>query len=124
MASASEQSATASVEISQTIEEIAKGASGQAQHTQEGSVNANELGQIIEKNQTYMKNLTVQSGNVSEIVHEGLIEIENLHKITEESNTATNEIRNVILQTNESSMKIGQASNVISSLLSKQIYWR
>lgn len=116
MASASQQSAAASVQISQTIEEIAKGASDQAQHTQEGSINANELGRIIEEDNMYLKNLNEQSKKVTEVVNEGLNEIENLHKITEDSNQATNEVRNVIIQTNQSSLKIGQASSVISSI--------
>ncbi|HCX63372.1 MAG TPA: hypothetical protein DHU59_13170 [Clostridiales bacterium] len=64
----------------------------------------------------YMGNLNEQSNSVSKVVYDGLTEIENLHKITEESNLATNEVRNVIIQTNESSIKIGQASNVISSI--------
>lgn len=116
MSYASQQSASSAVQISQTIEEIAKGASDQAQHTQEGSINANELGRIIEENQIFMRNLNEQSNSVSKAVSDGLNEIESLHKITEESNQATNEVKNVIIQTNASSVKIGQASNVISSI--------
>lgn len=116
LSAASQQSASASVEISQTIEEIAKGASDQAESTQEGSLNANELGRVIEDNQLYMKSLNVQSDKVSKVVTEGLIEIESLYKITEESNKATSEVKKVIVQTNDSSLKIGQASNVISSI--------
>lgn len=116
MSAASQQSASAAEEISQTIEEIAKGASDQAESTQEGSLNANELGRIIEEDQLYMRNLNVQSEKVTKIVQEGLVEIEDLYKIAEESNLATNEVRNVIVQTNNSSIKIGQASNVISSI--------
>ena len=116
LSAASQQSASASVEISQTIEEIAKGASDQAESTQEGSLNANELGRVIEDNQLYMKNLNIQSDKVSKVVTEGLIEIEGLYKITEESNKATSEVKKVIVQTNDSSLKIGQASNVISSI--------
>jgi methyl-accepting chemotaxis protein len=116
MSAASQQSASAATEISQTVEEIAKGASDQADSTQEGSMNAFELGRIIEDDQLYMKNLTVQSDNVSKVVSEGLTEIESLYQITEESNEATNEVKAVIVQTNDSSLKIGQASSVISSI--------
>ncbi|MDF2950292.1 MAG: chemotaxis protein, partial [Sedimentibacter sp.] len=116
MSTASEQSASAAVEISKTIEEIARGASDQAESTQRGSMNTNEFGRIIEEDQLYMKNLTVQSDNVSKIVSEGLVEIESLYKITEESNNATNQVKSVIIQTNDSSTKIGQASGVISSI--------
>lgn len=116
MSAASQQSAAAATEISQTIEEIAKGALDQAESTQEGSLNANELGRTIEEDQLYMKNLNIQSEKVTKVVQEGLVEIENLYKITEESNQATNEVKNVIVLTNDSSLKIGQASSVISSI--------
>jgi methyl-accepting chemotaxis protein len=63
-----------------------------------------------------MKGVNTQSDKVSQVVSEGLIEIEGLYKITEENNQATHEVRDVIVQTNDSSVKIGQASNVISSI--------
>lgn len=116
LSSASQQSASASEEISHTISEIARGASDQAQHTQEGSINANELGKIIEEDQQYMKILNQRSNNISKIVGDGLLEMKNLQKITEDSNAASREVGNVIIQTNESSKKIGQASSVISSI--------
>ncbi|NLL70919.1 MAG: methyl-accepting chemotaxis protein [Epulopiscium sp.] len=116
MYTSSEQSASASVQISQTIEEIAKGAFDQAQNTQEGSINANELGKYIDDNQLYMKSLNAQSNKVLKIVEEGLNEIESLYSITEESNQATSEVNKVIVQTNDSSLRIGQASSVISSI--------
>ena len=116
MSAASQQSASASTEMSQTMEEIAKGAFNQAESTQQGVLNANELGRITEENQDYMNDLITNSDNVNEIVKEGLVEIENLYNITQESNKATEEVKNVIEQTNDSSVKIGQASNVISSI--------
>jgi len=116
MTAASQQSATASEEISQTVEEIAKGAADQAQNTEEGSSKAYSLGQIIEEDQDIMKNLNEGSNKVTEVVNEGLVEINILYKITEESNLATNEIREVILKTKVSSGKIGQASSVISTI--------
>lgn len=112
----SEQSATASEEVSKTVEEIARGASEQAQNTEEGSLKATLLGETIEKDVNYMKDLNTASSKVTEVVDEGLKEIENLSKITEESNDATRKIYKVILKTNDSSNEIGQASNVIASI--------
>jgi len=63
-----------------------------------------------------MNNLNSQTGKVINVVSEGLNEINELYNITEESNRANKEINDVIIQTNESSVKIGQASNVISSI--------
>ncbi|WHH61703.1 methyl-accepting chemotaxis protein [Petroclostridium sp. X23] len=112
----SQQSSTASEEISKTVEGIAKGASEQARNTEEGSSKAILLGKTIEKDQEYMKNLNTASSKVTGVVSEGLKEVDSLSRITEESNGTTKEIYEVILKTNESSNKIGRASNVITSI--------
>jgi methyl-accepting chemotaxis protein len=112
----SQQSANAAEEVSKTVEEIARGAADQARNTEEGSSKADLLGKTIEKDLSYMKGLNNSANNVTEVVKVGLIEIENLSKITEESSGATKEIYEVILRTNDSSNKIGQASQVIASI--------
>lgn len=116
LTAASQQSATAAEQISQTVEEIAKGAADQAQSTEEGSSKAFALGEIIENNQLHMKNMNAGSNKVAEVVEDGLKVIDNLYKITEESNVATNDIKEVIMKTNDSSVKIGQASSVIATI--------
>ena len=63
-----------------------------------------------------MGNLNRASSKVAEVVNEGLLDMNKLSKITEESNGATKEIYEVILKTNESSNRIGQASSVIASI--------
>lgn len=112
----SQQSASSAEEVSRTVEEIAMGASDQARSTENGSSEAALLGEIIEKDQEHVKALNNASNKVIEVVNEGLKEIDNLSKITEESNDATQEIYEVILKTNDSSNKIGQASSVIASI--------
>lgn len=112
----SQHSAAAAEEMSQTIEEISRGAMNQAQNTEKGSANAFELGRIIEEDQVYVRNLNIGTNKVVTVVDEGLIEVDNLNKITAESNQATNEIKDVILKTNDSSIQIGQASNLISTI--------
>jgi len=116
LSSASQQSASAAMEISHTVEEIAKGASDQAESTQEGAMDANKLGNIVDKNKLHLDNLNTETNKVFNIINEGLTEIEGLYRITEENNQATNEVKEVIIQTNDSSKKIGQASSVISSI--------
>jgi len=116
LTASSQQSASAAEEVSQTLEEISRGATDQAQSTEEGSTKAFSLGKIIEEDQNHIKNLNVASNNVSEVVNDGLKEIDNLSTITEESSNATNEINDVIIKTYDSSSKIGQASNVISTI--------
>lgn len=112
----SQQSATASEEISKTIEEISRGAYEQAQNTEEGSGKADLLGEAIEKDQGYMKDLNDASEKVSQAVQNGLVDIDNLLSITEDSNGAINTIHDVILKTNISADNIGQASTVIASI--------
>jgi methyl-accepting chemotaxis protein len=112
----SQQSATSAEEVSKTVEEIANSASDQALSIESGSLQANLLGEIIEKNQGYMKSVNNASNEVVEIVHNGVKEIENLYEITKESNNATKEIYEVILKTNDSSNRIGQVSNIIASI--------
>ncbi len=113
---ASQQSASASEQISQTVEEIANSTTNQAQSTEECASKASALGKIMEDDHTNMMYLNTGSDKVTEVVTEGLDEIENLYKITIESNQATNEIKEVIAKTNNSSSKIGEASSVISSI--------
>jgi methyl-accepting chemotaxis protein len=112
----SQQSATASEEVSKTVEEIARGASDQARNTEEGSSKAILLGKAIENDQKHMQDLNASANNVTEVVNEGIKEIENLSIITDESNGAAKEIYEIILKTNDSSNKIGQASSVIATI--------
>ena len=112
----SEQSSAAVEQVAIAIDEVANGASDQAQNTEIGSLKASELGEIMEVDQDYMKEVNSSSLKVSQAVEAGLIEIEKLSDITDESSASIKEIREIILKTNESSDKIGQASNVIASI--------
>lgn len=116
LTSTSKQSAITAEEVTKTVEEIAKGASEQALSTEEGSSKAILLGESIEKNRVYINELNSEGEKIIVAVDEGLEEIERLTKITDESMVATKEIYDVILKTNESSNKIGKASQVIASI--------
>lgn len=112
----SQESATAVEEVSRTVEEIAKGASDQARNTEEGVSKSVLLGNIIDNDIEYTKNINNAVKNVTEVVNEGFVEIENLSKITEENNKASKNISDVILKANDSSKKISEASNFIASI--------
>jgi len=112
----SNQSATVAEDIAKTIEEISRSASDQATNTEEGANKAFSLGKGIEKNQDYMNEMSNAAKKVVEVVEKGLEEVDNLSKITEESNEAIKEIYDVILKTNDSSNRISEASNVISNI--------
>ncbi len=110
------QSSIASEEVSKTAEEIANGALDQAKNTEDGASKAILLGQIIEKDISHVGDLNIASKKVVEVIEDGLVEIEDLYKITEESSQGTNEIYDVIQRTNNSAQQIGQASGVIASI--------
>ncbi len=112
----SEQSAMAAEEVAKTVEEIAKGASEQASNTESGSHQAIMLGEYIEKNRDYMYNVRNAADEVALMVSEGITQIDRLTQITNENHQATSEIYDIILQTNQSTAKIGEASNVIASI--------
>ena len=112
----SQNAATAIDEVTKTVEEIANGASWQAQNTEDGSSKAILLGNAISSNYEKAKSLNNEAGKVSIAVNEGISEIEKLLEITEECSNETKEIYRVIKLTNESSIRIGEASNVINSI--------
>lgn len=112
----SQQSAMTTEEVAKTVEEIALGAVNQAQNTQEGSSKAIMLGEIVAKDQDYLKELNEASQKVNYIVDEGLTEIEKLSKIVTESSAATFEVQEGIIKTNESAEKIGEASSLIATI--------
>lgn len=116
LSTTSQQSATASEEVTMSVGEIATGASEQARNTEEGAEKANLLGVAIEKDQKYLKTLNSATAKVGEVLNNGLKEIDYLSIKTEDSNKASGEIYDVIMKTNESANKIGQASNVIASI--------
>lgn len=116
LTSTSEQSASAVEEIAKAVEGIAGGASEQARQTEDGATKADLLGHTIDQDIEYIGNLNNASLRVANVIDEGLVEIENLYNITEESNIAAKGIFDIIVKTNESSTKISQASNVISSI--------
>lgn len=111
-----QQSANAAGEVSKTIEDIARGASDQAKSTEEGSEKAILLGKAIEMDEEYLEGLNKSAEKIIEVVESGLGEMEVLGAKTEESNNAAGEIYGIIVKTNESAEKIGEASEVISSI--------
>ena len=115
----SQQSSISSEEIAKVVEEIAQGAADQAKQTTDGSVAASQLGDKIEKVEYYIKSVNDSSIEVGKIVEEGLNEIDNLEKITEENSIAVKEIYDVIMRTNESSNRIGEASSMIESIANR-----
>lgn len=112
----SEQSAITSNEISTTITEIASGAGNQAQQTQEGSANVEELGSLIDNNIHRVADLDRSTTDVDALVNDGLTMMTKLAEITDTSSKQTEQVEQSILKTKEGTNRIGEASALIASI--------
>lgn len=108
--------ANTSVDIAKTIDEIAKVATDQAASTEVGATKTFALGRLIEANKAHMNNLNEASANIVTMIGDGLKIVMDLTDKTRDTNKAANEIFEVITKTDESTSKIGEASNVIASI--------
>lgn len=111
-----QQAASTAQEVASAVDEIARGASDQAESVQDGTSKAILLGEAIEKDLDCVDSLNTASNKVKEVVSDGLLEIDELIRVTDESGSAAKEIHDVILKTHESSEKISQTSSVIASI--------
>ena len=116
LSATSQQSNTAAEEVGRTIEEIANGASNQASSTQQGVVNITEMGNLIEKDLEYVKHLNEATVQVRQLKDEGMTTMEELVKHANTNREASEEISEIILNTNASAEKIEEASGMIRSI--------
>jgi methyl-accepting chemotaxis protein len=115
----SQSTSTASQEIASTIEEIANGASSQAQDTENGVKVIMELGVLIEADQFNVKKMLDASNDVEKLKNEGVYIIHDLVEETKKNQEATHSVQKIVNETNESADNIGRASDMIQSI-SKQ----
>lgn len=112
----SQQSASAAEEVALTINDIARGATEQAESTTEGSQKLMELGNLLEADKKHISELTSAVNTVSELVDQGLTVISGLSEKTKANSDAAGIVYSSILKTNDSSGKIIEASNLITSI--------
>lgn len=91
----SEEMASVSEEIAKTIDGVAAGAANQAKDTEQGVGRIKELGKLIEENQEYLGKSTLAADEITK---------------------ATGEIHQVIMNTNDSALKIESASQMIKRI--------
>lgn len=116
LSATTQQTAMGSEEVAKTIGELASGATEQARSTEEGSNKIYRLGELIDSNKELMDNVSGDTNQVVGLIDEGLTIVNELTKITQESNNASQEIHEMIKETDHSSGKIGEASNVIAAI--------
>ena len=116
LASTSTQTTMVSQEISNTVQEIARGAYDQAGDTEKGAVSINVLGNLIEKNQEYVEELNKTTDEVRTLKDEGSAIIKELVEKTKMNQDSVEEINQIILNTNRSTEKIHNASYMIQNI--------
>lgn len=110
------EASKASDEISEVIEEIALGASSQAEETVKGSENMIELGQLIEKEIELIKLLEQESLNIKTIISEGFTVIDMLDESSTQNEKISENVYQTVLETDVSISKIGEASGMIINI--------
>jgi methyl-accepting chemotaxis protein len=110
------ESIRATEEVAGTINEIASGASKQANETEDAAAHVETLGDIILKNNEGLASLNKQSNSINHLTAEGVSVLEVLIEKSKGSEEAIDNIFEVINQTNNSAETIGNASQMIRSI--------
>ncbi len=116
LSASSNQSSIASQEVAQTIYEIAKGASEQAVNTETSMRNLMLLGEIIDTGRQHIDRLSSDIKHAGEMVGQGLSYVNALSRKAEVNRKASDTAYQSIVKANESSERISEASNFISSV--------
>ncbi|WP_026698938.1 methyl-accepting chemotaxis protein [Alkalicoccus chagannorensis] len=112
----SAESSRAADEVAGTIEEIAKGASSQAEDTEKGAAHMQQMGTVIEEDQGYVKEVSTAADHIASLKDQGMRLVQELTKKTEENNETTNAVQQMIRETNENTSKIEEASGMIRNI--------
>lgn len=116
MLAISEQSVTGSLEIGETVKDIATGAESQAKDTESGVASVAILSETIENEHRLVGTLTELTENVTYLKDEGLDILGKLVQNTEATSISTDEVKHVIVSTSQSAEKIQNASQMIQSI--------
>lgn len=116
LSATSGQASSVSDEIAKTIEEIASGASDQAKETEQGALNIDELGNIIENEQELVKTVNEAAYKVDSLKNEGSSIMLELINKNQESTKVARDVSDIINETNVSAGKIVSASEMIKNI--------
>ena len=112
----SQQAASASEEVARAIEEIANGANSQAKDTENTAENVNIMGNLMEQDAHYLKELNEAANLIEKEKEEGFKILGVLINKTDESTKSAREVYEIIMSNNESAEKIDTASTMIQSI--------
>ncbi|WMM25237.1 methyl-accepting chemotaxis protein [Tissierella sp. MB52-C2] len=110
------QSAITSEEVARAIEEIAGAASSQAIDTEKAATDIDTLAQGIEDNRRNADELNHTAGEVNNLKNQGLNTVKELLDKTNTTTVSIGEVYKIILNTNQSTEKIKNASEMIKNI--------
>lgn len=106
----------ASSEVTRAIDDIASSTSSQAEDTENGAHHVNDLGSLLNSNESQLGQLTRKTSQASQLRESSLKNLKSLTKNTEESIVSIGEIESMIKSTSDSVDKIGNASQQIAAI--------
>jgi methyl-accepting chemotaxis protein len=111
-----EQTVTATEEIAKTIEEVARSTDEQAKDTDKGATNTQELAEKIERVVQITEEIESETNKTNDLSNKGLETVRILTDKNKESNKATADVNQVILQVDKSSEEISVITETISQI--------
>ena len=103
-------------EVSTAVLNIAQGATGQAQDTQNAAENIEKSNKLMKQMTEVLEELHNSIEFINDKKEEGSKSLKGLIEATNKVTTSSNEIAEIILQTNESADQISNASDMIQSI--------
>ena len=108
-----------STQLSKTVEDVAEGATTQAQQTSEGSVQVGKLSDLIEVVEENMKRLFEATGSVETIEKQGVDVLDVLVEKTSANNDNSRQVHMVMEETSKQADRIKNASDQIRGIASQ-----
>ena len=105
--------------VTHAITSIATTAGETAEDVQRAANEIDELQQIVERSEQASNNLSVASEEIARASEEGSRVVKDLYEVTKDSEAAFGKIFDSIEQINQSTDRIGEASNMIESIASQ-----
>ncbi len=110
------ETATMVEQVEKAVSEISDGASSQADETQKATENVILMGSMVEETTRQVEELTDNANDMRKSSDEALDTLQNLERINERAREAIDVIYEQTNNTNESAMKIREATSLITSI--------
>ena len=110
------ETATTVEQVEKAVSEISDGASSQADETQKATENVILMGSMVEETTRQVEELTDNANDMRKSSDEALDTLQNLGRINERAREAIDVIYEQTNNTNESAMKIREATSLITSI--------